>query len=69
MRKVIDEAGGKRLARIAEAGTSFINVTEYPDMEAFHKVRIAMSPQGLDVQRYWDVDVTVGFEPAGPPTR
>ena len=61
-------AGGEQLARMT-TGTSFILVTRYPDVDAYHKWLVELSPQNLNAQRFWDIEDTIGFEPAGPATR
>ena len=59
-----EEAGGKLLANFMTCSSEWrgAHVFVYPDMEAFHKFQVE-ALQVLKAQRYWDVEVTLGFEP------
>ncbi len=61
--KACEDAGAKSLAGFSACSSEWgdIYVDVYPDMEAYHKYRMAI--QELNVQRYWDYDITLGFEP------
>ena len=62
--EIRDEAGGKMLARFSTWSSEWrgIQLWVYPDMEAYHKVQIVIGRQGMNTQRYWDTDVTLGFD-------
>lgn len=49
----------RRLASFA-VGQNRIFVNVWPDMESYHENEIAISPQGLNLERYWNMDVTLG---------
>ncbi len=63
--KAFEEAGGKMLTYFEACSSEWrtIRVNVFPDMEAWHKFRMAIGPQGLNMQRYLDADITMGFEP------
>ena len=52
----------KRLARFAVGQSVLILLSVYPDMESYCKYQMFVGPQGLDVRRYFDFDVTLGYE-------
>lgn len=52
----------KRLALFAVELSENIVVNVWPDMESYHQNSITMGPQGLNIGRYWDMDVTLGSE-------
>ena len=58
-RKLREGTAMKRLVRFA-VGLDHISVNVWPDMESYHRNMIAMGPQGLNIQRYIDRDVTLG---------
>lgn len=62
--KALEEAGAKLLAafRTYSSEWSLIRVVVFPDIEAYHKFRMAIGPEGLNIQRYWDFNATLGFE-------
>ena len=66
MRKSLEGIAVKRLARFSVGQSVFVHLTVWPDMESFHKVQVAWGPQGLNVQRYWDVETTIGHEAPAP---
>lgn len=58
----------KRLARFSVGPSAVMILDVFPDMESFHKVQVAWGPQGLNVQKYWDVETTIGHEAPAPGT-
>ena len=62
MRKASEGIGVRMLARFSVGPSVFIRLYVYPDMESLHKVQMALGPGGLNTQRYWDVELTIGYE-------
>ena len=52
----------KTLARFSVGPSVYIVVQMYPDMDSYHKSMMIIGPQGLNVQRYWDYEITLGHE-------
>jgi hypothetical protein len=63
--KALDEVGGKMLFHFRTYSSQWrgILLRVFPDMEAYHKYTLAIGPQGLNVQRYYVFEVTLGYEP------
>ena len=63
--KIREEAGAKELAMLKTCSSDwhFVRVMVFPDMEAYHKFRMAIGPGKLNTERYFDADITLGFEP------
>jgi hypothetical protein len=68
MRKYRDGIAVKLLARFAVGPSVIMVVNVFPDMDTYQKAMMAAGCQGLNVQRYWDSDITLGHEapPWGP---
>ena len=62
-RKALEEVGGKTLAGFQACSSKWSRITVriFPDMEAYHKFHMTYSE--LRLERYWDFDITLGFEP------
>ena len=54
----------KRLALFSVGVSESIVVNVWPDMESYHKNRMAMGPLGLNAGRYLDIEETLGCERA-----
>ena len=57
-------AGGREVAVIRTYSSEwrFIRVAVYPEMEAYHKLAVATGPERLNIRRYFDFDITLGFD-------
>ena len=62
IRKILEKLAVKRVARFAAGQSILIFLSVYPDMESYYKYQMLVGPQGLNVQRYFDFDVTLGSE-------
>jgi hypothetical protein len=71
MKKAFEEAGGQHIVDFTVLSPKWgrISVDVFPDMESYIKYRQILRPPplGINAERYWDVDITLGYDPPPRP--